>query len=299
MSQTCSKCSRANPPEAAYCYFDGMVLSGHKRNGGPVAMGNQPFPSHFHFPSGKVCHNFDELALACQESWAQARDLLHKGYLESFLGGIGRSDLAGAAREAARFPDRDRGLDQFLVTLPSHALEPPKLRAEPHDVNLGVVPLGQDRTFQLRLENQGMRLLYGSVSGDDCVWLVLGEPPGAPQKLFQFGRDTSIPVRVRGKQLRASTKPQDGRLLIESNGGTLTVIVRLEVPVKPFPDGPLAGAKTPRQVAEKAKLAVDRSRGGNKKEAAEVAAQFEKGKVAEWYKANGWIYPVQGPSASG
>jgi hypothetical protein len=300
MAQTCSKCSRINPADAAYCYFDGNVLAGHGRNGGRVAMGTQPFLNAFVFPSGRQCRNFDELAVACQEEWAAARDLLQQGYLESFLGGLGRSDLAMAAREAAHFPDRDRGLDQLLAKLPSHVLDVPKLRAEPLEVNLGTLPIGQDRQFQLRLENQGQRLLYGSVTVDDCVWLTLGDAAGAHEKLFQFGHDAVIPVHVRGKQLRAGIKPLEGRLVIESNGGAVTVMVRVQVPVKPYPDGPLAGATTPREVAQKAKAAVDKSRaGGTKKESAEVAAHFEKGKVAAWYKSNGWTYPVQGPSASG
>src|SRR5207244_10358873 len=63
---------------------------------------------------------------------------------------------------------------------------------------------------------------------------------------------------------------------------------RAEVPVTPFPDGPLKGALTPRQVAERAK-----------KDPKAAAPLFEKGAVAEWYQSNGWIYPVQGPSASG
>jgi hypothetical protein len=288
MSLTCTKCSRVNPDEAAYCYFDGNVLAGRSRNGAPVAVSAQPFPSPFTLPTGKSCRNFDELAMACQDNWQAAKDVLQQGYLETFLGRLGRSDLAMAAKEASRFPDRDRGLDQFLTKLPSNVLDSPKLRAEPQDFSLGTVQVGQDRKFQLRLENQGMRLLYGSVTADDCVWLTLGDAPGSPQKLFQFSHDTVIPVHVRGKQLRAGNKTLEGRLLVESNGGTATVTVRLDVPVKPYPDGPLAGAKSPRQVAEKAKA--------NPKAA---AALFEKGAVAAWYKTNGWTYPVQGPSASG
>jgi hypothetical protein len=288
MAQTCSKCSRINPADAAYCYHDGNVLAAHSRNGGPVAMGTQPFLNAFVFPSGRQCRNFDELAVACQEEWGAARDLLQQGYLESFLGGLGRSDLAMAAREAAHFPDRDRGLDQLLAKLPSHVLDAPKLRAEPLEVSLGTLPIGQDREFKVRLENQGQRLLYGSITVDDCLWLTLGDAVGAHEKLFQFSHETVLPVHVRGKQLRAGTKPLEGRLLIESNGGTATVHVRIDVPIKPYPDGPLAGAKTPRQVAEKAKA--------NPKAA---AVYFEKGKVAAWYQSNGWTYPVQGPSASG
>src|SRR5437879_5230835 len=130
MAQLCSKCSRANPPEAVYCYFDGFVLGGHERAGGPRAIGAQPFSSPFVFPTGKTCRSFDELALACQEDWSTACELLKDGYLESFLGGLGRIDLALAAKEAARFPDAERGLDQLLEKLPSSSLDEPRLRVD-------------------------------------------------------------------------------------------------------------------------------------------------------------------------
>src|SRR5262245_9261294 len=124
MAHTCSKCRRVNPPEAIYCYFDGMILGGPGRNGGAIPAGARPFPSQFVFPSGRSCRNFDELALACQQDWKDARLLLEQSYLEKFLGKLGRPDLALAAREAARFPDRDRGLDQFLAKLPTNVLQP-------------------------------------------------------------------------------------------------------------------------------------------------------------------------------
>jgi len=287
MSQVCGKCSRINPADAAYCYWDGAVLEGHSANGGPIATGSRPFPNQFVFPSGQTCRNFDQLAMSCQQNWKQAVDLLRQGFLASFLGGLGRADLALAAQEAARFPDQDRGLDQLLAKLPSHVLEAPKLQAEPTDVNLGVIRVGTDRKLELHLANQGMRLLYGSVVSD-CKWLTLGDGPGNAQKLFQFGNDAIVPVHVRGQHLRAGNKPLVGHLVVESNGGTATITIRADVPIKPYPDGVLAGALTPRNIAEKAKA-----------QPKESAALFEKGAVARWFKDNGWIYPVQGPSASG
>ena len=287
MSQVCSKCAHANPPEAVYCYFDGVILGGHSANGGPVRAGSQPFPSQFVFPNGQACRNFDQLAVACQQNWDAAAELLQQGFLASFLGGIGRSDLALAAREAARFPDRARGLDQLLAKLPTQVLDAPKLHGEPTDVNLGVLLLGTNRQFELHLFNRGMRLLYGSVVSDS-KWLTLGEAPGNPQRLFQFGGDAVIPVQIRGQHLRAGNKQLEGHLVIESNGGSLTVSVRADVPAKPYPGGVLAGATTPRQIAEKAHSAPK-----------EAAALFESGAVARWFTDNGWTYPVQGPSASG
>ena len=108
--------------------------------------GRQPAvrQSPFVFPTGRQCRNFNELAVACVEEWDSARDLLCQGYLETFLGGLGRIDLVMAAKEAAKFPDHDRGLDQFLNKLPSETLGEPKLTVETQEINLGVVPVGSD-----------------------------------------------------------------------------------------------------------------------------------------------------------
>jgi hypothetical protein len=287
MVQSCSKCSRANPGDAVYCYFDGFVLGGHSHNGGPVAVGAQAFGHPFVFPTGRQCRSFDELAIACQEEWDAARDLLQKGYLENFFGGLGRVDLALAAKESAKFPNADLGLNQLLEKLPTEVLGEPRLSLETQEINLGVLDVSEQRTIELRMENQGMRLISGTIASADAPWLALGDAAGN-QKHFHFQHDWVLPIQIRSDKLRANSKPLEGHLEIESNGGSYIVVVRAQVPVKPFPSGVLAGAKSPRQVAEKAKA--------NAKEAAPL---FESGAVADWYKANGWTYPVQGPPASG
>ena len=58
--------------------------------------------------------------------------------------------------------------------------------------------------------------------------------------------------------------------------------------MKPFPEGVLSGALSPRQLAAKAK-----------QQPKEAAVLIENGAVARWYESNGWTYPVQGPTASG
>jgi len=291
MALTCSKCSRVNPDQASYCYYDGSALGGASRNGGPVAIGAQAFATPFVFPTGRSCRSFDELSLACQQEWNPARDLLKQGYLESFFGGMGRMDLVMAAKEAGRFPDPDRGLDQLLSKLPSNVLASPKLKLETTEINLGQMQIGQNRNFEIHLENQGMRLLYGTITCADANsnWLTLSDHPGTTSKNFEFRQDQVVKIKVCGDRLRANNKPLEAKLVIDSNGGQSTVTVRTQVLVKPYPAGSiLAGAKSPRQVAEKAKL--------HPKESAPL---FEKGEVAAWYKTNGWTYPVQGPPASG
>jgi len=288
MPQVCPKCQRANPAEALFCYQDGCALAGRNGHAGPVDPGAQPFPHPFVFPNGAVCRNFDQLALACHNEWSTAVELLRHGDLANFLAGLGRADLARAARDAAKQADKDHALDDLLGRLPANTIEPAKLRVESLHVNLGQLTVGQDRRWDLRLFNQGMRMLSGSVAVSDCTWLTLGEGGGSPRKVFQFQTSTTIPVQVRGKLLRAAAKPVHARLVIETNGGSATVVVAAEVPVKPFAEGVLAGAVTPRQVAEKAKAAPK-----------EAAPLFESGAVARWYIQNGWTYPVQGPAASG
>ncbi|MCC6419752.1 MAG: zinc ribbon domain-containing protein [Gemmataceae bacterium] len=286
MAITCTHCSHVNPADAAYCYFDGSALNAHATDVGPVNVGSARFASAFVFPSGRSCASFDQLACACHEEWAAARDLLRGGLLEQFLGSLGRLDLAVAARDAAAFPDTDRALDQFLDRLPTQALSSPQLRVEPAEIDLGTLTAGADHHFELHLANGGMRLLCGAVVSD-CKWLTLGDAPGHAQKLFQVSRDGTVVVNVRAQHLRAG-RPQEGRLIVESNGGRVEVKVRALVLARPFPEGVLAGATTPRQLAEKAREAPR-----------EAARLFQSGAVELWYTANGWAYPVQGERAAG
>ena len=216
MSHVCRTCSRVNPPDAHFCYYDGVALD-LRHQGGPVAAGVKPFPTPFVFPSGRQCRNFDELARICDADWDEAQNLLHDGYFESFLGGLGRADLALAARQAAKESDRDRGLDQFLAKLPVTGREGAKLLVQPLEINLGLV--NGERGFVIHLQNEGAGLLTGTISGDETPWLAFGDAPGTPQKLFQCRHDQEIAVHYVGKKLRASNKPIDGRILVESNGG--------------------------------------------------------------------------------
>ena len=78
---------------------------------------------------------------------------------------------------------------------------------------------------------------------------------GAADKVFEFRRELVLPIQVIGERLRAGLKDPEGRLVITSNGGDRTVVVHAEFPSNAFPEVVLAGARTPRQLAEKAKAA--------------------------------------------
>jgi hypothetical protein len=286
VTRICRQCRRANPDEALFCHHDGVALEA--RAGGPLDLGSRPFAMPFVFPSGRACANFNELALACRQEPASALNVLRAGHLETFLAGQGRSDLARAARHAARAADRERGLDELLGRLPGSCLAPARLRVEPATLDLGTLRPGEDRRAELLLCNDGQRLLYGSASCDGVPWLALGEETLLRRKVFQCLDRVVLPLRVVGSGLHAYGQPQEAEVRLESSGGVQTVRVRVHVPARPFPDGVLAGALSPRQLAEKARQAPR-----------EAAVLIESGAVARWYKANGWDYPVCGPTASG
>jgi hypothetical protein len=287
MSRKCQKCDRLNPAEAIFCFYDGVPLSnGAGGEAGSINFSTWTFPHPFVFPDGDTCNNFLQLALACHRRQKDAIEVLQGGFFETFFGSLGRVDLSMAAKAAARMPDSDRALDELLGKLPGSPLAPGKLAIDPTEKNLGIIQVGEDRQFTLTLTNEGQRLLWGKVTIDDCPWLAVGD--GAREKVFQFLESTTIPVSVVGKRLRSYAKPQEAEITIESTGGNFVLTVQVTVPVKPFTEGVLAGAASPRQLAEKAKH--------NTKEA---AALLESGAVARWYETNGWPYPVQGPTASG
>jgi hypothetical protein len=288
MIHVCRQCRRANPPQAVYCYYDGVHLSLPSGNAIPATVNasTKPFTVPFVLPSGRVCQNMQQLAEACGQAPAAALDLLRHGDLATFLAGQGRGDLAGAAYAAGRAADRQRGLDDFLGRLPYH-LPDARLRVEPAEIDFGTMHIGEDRRLELVLHNEGKRLVYGSAACD-ALWLSLGDGPAQPSKLFQFFDRMVLPVRVLGRHLRAFDKPQEAEIRLTSSGGAVTVSVRVQVAVQPFAEGAFAGARTPREWATKAKAMPK-----------EAAALIENGAVARWYRSNGWTWPVSGPPASG
>ncbi len=289
MPLNCPLCHRVNPDEALFCCHDGAALGYGSRSAGPIAVGAQPFLNPFVFPTGRFCRTFDELVLACEAHWDEARDLLREGLLESFLSGLGRTDLSWAAHRAAAAPDPDLGLDELLGQLPGGVRKPARLAVQPTEINVGRVGRGTDHRVVVRLLNEGMGLIRGSVACSGPDWLALGEDGAAPDKIFQFRSDQAVSVRVIGKRLRAGFRTPEGRLVIDSNGGSVVVLVRVEPPaVVRFAHGVLAGADSPRRLAEMTRASPR-----------EAAVYFENGAVAAWYAVNGWTYPVQGPPAAG
>jgi len=290
MPLQCPTCSKVNPSSATYCYYDGRAL-GH--SGQAAVVGTMPFVTPFSFSDGQSCANFNQLALACDRHWTEARDFLVQGIWHTFFSRMGRHDLASAAAQAAKESDIDVGLSYLLERLPTDALRPPTLGLVSEVEDLGSLEPGKDQKFEIVISNQGMLILCGKVV-TDCDWLYFGERQGTTsRKLFQTRDTFTLVVRVMGNKLRAGPKPFEAQVVIDTNGGTRTVLVRAQVPIIPFPKGKnandvLAGARSPRELAVKAKAHPN-----------EASALFEQGAVKAWYTRNGWTYPIQGTQGRG
>src|SRR5262245_24535971 len=132
MVRHCPRCQRTNPATAVFCHFDGNLLE-QRAGASPAGQLLQQFV----FPSGRRCRTFDEVVQGCYYEWEEARQLLADGTFASFLSGIGRADLAKAAREAQANADLDVGLTTFLAALPATAVQGPKLGLAPRKLVVG------------------------------------------------------------------------------------------------------------------------------------------------------------------
>ncbi len=282
--QVCPRCQRANPLEAVYCHFDGIVL----RQGVAGVAAPGQLPQDYVFPSGRRCKTFDDFVQGCQYEWEDARRLLHEGDFSRYFAQLGRHDLARTAQEYQKQPDADIGLHAFLGQLPASQTQGPRLDLNPRRMMLGNVRPGEQRKIPLTILNQGKGLLQGKVTvGEGGQWLKIAEGDNPAECGVKTARSQQIQLHVDARGL---TAPQtySGKLTVITNGGIAEVAVRLDVTAAPFAQAPFQGATSPRQLAERMRT--------NPKQAVPL---LENGEIAQWFKINGWAYPVSGQTARG
>ncbi len=283
----CPRCRRANPEVAAFCYFDGSEL----RPAPGQTLPPDRLPHAFVFPSGRRCATYDQLVEACQEDWPTARDLLRQGAFQQFFTGAGRLDLAQLARDSQARADADVALTGFLAGLPTLQPRTPRLELDPHRLVLGTVRRGERREVTLKVINQGVGVLSGTLTLADGTpggdWVRLAGDGGNGPRPIKAEREQAFVVEVETRGLPAGQK-YAAKITVITNGGAVEVPVRLEVGAQPFPWPPFHGARSPRDMAERMHA--------DPRQAVEL---IERGELAHWFAVNGWTYPVQGPQARG
>jgi hypothetical protein len=284
MPLVCPRCHRANPAEAAYCHFDGVVLV-------PPAGGTLPpgaLPEEFVFPSGRRCRTFDDLVQGCQYEWEDARILLKRGEFGPYFARIGRLDLARMAREAHENPDTDIALHQFVGSLPASFTQGPRLDLQPRRLLIGPIPAGREDEVRLTVVNQGKGLLQGKLSVNAGVlWLHTGALDNGNQVSLKTARTQDVTLRVSTRGLVAP-QSYSTSLTVVSNGGVVEVPVRLDVAAIPFGREPFRDACSARDLAARMRA--------NPKGAVPL---LENGAISAWFALNGWTYPVTGAAATG
>lgn len=281
----CPRCQRANPQDAAFCYYDGINLRGSAT--GLASTTN--LGKEFVFPTGRRCRTFEELVLGCSEDWDAAKQLLRQGSLKQFFASTGRMDLAVAADRAAAHQDADLGLDQFLGQLPTSEETRPKLDLAPRRLHMPALNVGEQREFTLTIVNQGARLLHGTMELEADTWLVLqGQAPGQGNFVpIKTGRKQQFQFTIKTAGLPAGQR-YAAKLTLITNGGVAEVPVTVDVVPVPFQIPPLQGAATPRELAASMKEVPK-----------QVYHLLENGSIRDWFIMNGWHYPVTGPEAKG
>lgn len=282
MIQLCPRCQRANPKQAVFCHFDGCML------GQGAGAANGQLLQEFVFPSGRKCRTYDELVQGCYHEWEEARSLLSSGAFAGFLAAIGRGDLAKAAREAQAQPDPDIGLTDFVAALPATRGQGPKLGLNPRRLVIGPLRVGEKRQVQVRVLNEGRGLLQGKISVPEGVnYLRLADSDDGRACALKFGKEQILNLNVETAELSVGQN-YSTKLVALTNGGVAEVPVRVDLVARPFARSPYAGAKEPRELAQKMKANPH-----------PAVALLESQEVARWFTSNGWTYPIAGPHAPG
>jgi hypothetical protein len=241
----------------------------------------------FVFPSGRRCHTFDELALACQDDWAGARDLLRQGAFARYFSAVGRMDLARAAQESMAQANPDIGLSNLVHSMPLSRGHGPRLDLHPRRVVLGSILAGETRQVPLTVNNEGQGMLQGTVVvAEGGEWLRIGGSNNG-QCVLQTPREQQVMLQVDTRGLAAG-QTYGAKLTVATNGGVVEVPARLDLMPHPFARPPFQGVKTPRELAERMRA-----------QPKAAVPLLESGEIGRWFESNGWNYPVRGTPARG
>ena len=196
-----------------------------------------PLPSAFTLGSGARCRTWDDFLTVSAQRWPSMREELVSGRLASFLVSVGRADVAPSA-SAPGTPDER--LDGWLATLPTTRPSRPELDVHPAAIKLRASPGGGILRSSLQITNTGYRLLRTTVrlepAGADWVRVPAESARGPIVTVDQ----TELPIEIHIPE--TFDIPPIATLVLDSNGGTRRVEVRLERPAtaEAVPDAPTA-----------------------------------------------------------
>jgi uncharacterized membrane protein len=182
-------------------------------------------PAPFTSAGGFECRTWDDFLIHAAQDWLLLRDELTSGRLAEYLARIQRSDLVPRTA-AGRSPDEQ--LDEWLARLPATQSSAPDLDVHPETLLVKAVAGGGITRQTIRVTNVGYRLLKCTAQVDPpgTRWLRLTpEQDGRP---FQTIDQTDLTVELELPE--TIDRPLTASIVIEGNGGTRRVNVRIERP---------------------------------------------------------------------
>jgi hypothetical protein len=186
--------------------------------------GGLPVP--FTMAAGPSCRTWDDFLVLAAQRWTDLRDELSSGRLAEYLRRIQRIDLVPRPEMSQSL---DEQLDQWLARLPASRSSAPELDVHPEVMKVRAVAGGGLTRQSLRVSNTGYRLLRctARVEPPGTHWCRLRpEHDGRP---FFTIEETDLPIELEIPEVL--DRPLTASIVLESNGGTRRVGVRVERPV--------------------------------------------------------------------
>jgi FHA domain len=189
----------------------------------PVAVGGR-LPAPFAFATAQ-CRTWDDFLVHAAQNWRALCDELTSGRLAEFLRRINRSDLVPPAPTNRSADDQ---LDDWLARIPATASSAPELDVHPETLLIKAATGGGITRHALRITNVGYRLLKctARVEPPGTRWLRLR--PEHDRRQLPTIDESDLPVEVELPD--SLDRPLQAAIVIESNGGTRRISVRIERP---------------------------------------------------------------------
>jgi FHA domain len=176
---------------------------------------------------GAVCRSWDDFLTLAAQRWALVRDEIASGRLAEHLRKIQRTDLLPRPDSSQNADER---LDAWLERLPSVRSSAPELEVHPETLVVRLATIGGTVRQTLRITNVGYRLLRSRarVEGDEKARIRI--PAEFRDQSFLTVDQTEMPVEIDLPEALSVSSP--GVVVIESNGGTKRIEVKIERPAR-------------------------------------------------------------------
>ncbi len=196
-------------------------------------------PAPFVMAGGASCRAWDDFLVLAAQRWKELRDELATGRLTNYLRQIHREDLIPHTDNNRSLDER---LDQWLARLPSIRDSDPELSVHPENLNLRAMAGGGIVRQVLRVTNVGYRLLrcIARVEPAGTGWIRLR--PDHDGRSFDTIEQTDLPIDLVIPE--GLDRPLVAAIVLDSNGGTRRVGVRIDLPGGP-PSSPERVAEPP------------------------------------------------------